>query len=112
SLDQPVLPADTAFAIVDHTGLVLFHSDRTRSMKENFVQESEGNLRLRTLIEHQRDGVLAVNYRARNQLLLVRPLKYPLPKGIAAEGELPSFELPDWSLIVSQEPTLTDTMAL
>jgi hypothetical protein len=113
SLDQPVLPADTAFAIVDRTGLVLFHSDRTRSMKENFIQESEDSLRLRMLVEHQRQGVLEVNYRARDQRLLVTPLRFGILAGHSDPAErLPSFESPDWSLIVFQEHSVPDTLNL
>ena len=111
SLDQPVLPADISLAVVDRKGLVLFHSDRTRSMKENFIQESEDNLRLRTLVEHGRDGVLKVNYRARDQFLLVRPLTSALPRESASAAKFP-FEPPDWSLIVFQEHSVPDTLNL
>ena len=45
--DQPLLPAEIGFAVVNRDGLVLFHSDH-RSMKENFIQESENDLLLRT----------------------------------------------------------------
>lgn len=103
SLDQPVLPADAGFAVVDRTGLVLFHSDRSRSMKENFIQESENSLRLRALVEHGQTGDLQVKYRARDQQLFVRPLTF---------GEGVAFTSPDWSLIVFQDQRVPDTINL
>lgn len=106
SFDQPPLPADVGFAVVNRDGLVLFHSDHTRSMKENFIQESENDLLLRTLIEHRQQGFLHVTYRAQDEQVLVRPLDFD-----TREQPAP-FASPDWSLIVFQDHDLPDTLNL
>ena len=106
SFDQPLLPAEIGFAVVNRDGLVLFHSDHTRSMKENFIQESENDLLLRTLVEHRQPGSLHVTYRAQDEQILVRPLDFD-----AGKQPVP-FASPDWSLIVFQDHDLPDTLNL
>src|SRR4029079_10158839 len=89
------------------------HSDRTRSMKENFIKESEDSLRLQTLVEHQREGVLERSYRVRDQRLLLTPLRFARStSGSTSPKELPSFTLPKWSLLVFQEHTVPATLNL
>lgn len=41
SLHNPVLPPGFGFAIIDKTGSVWFHSDATRNLQENFLEETD-----------------------------------------------------------------------
>ena len=62
SLIGPVLPPGFAFAVIDRSGKVLFHSDRQRNGNEDFFVETDNNRRLRAQVAaHSADG-LSINY--------------------------------------------------
>ena len=62
SLIGPVLPPGFAFAVIDHSGKVLFHSDHQRNGNEDFFVEPDNNRRLRAQVAaHSADG-LNINY--------------------------------------------------
>ncbi|MCW8108392.1 hypothetical protein OPS25_07790 [Alteromonas ponticola] len=42
SLNQRVLPRNFGFAVIDHSGNVLYHSDNQKALNENFYAESDG----------------------------------------------------------------------
>src|SRR5260370_25214772 len=46
SLIDPILPLGYGFALFDETGLVLFHADKTKNIRENFLQERVCNNQL------------------------------------------------------------------
>jgi hypothetical protein len=101
SLDQPVLPAGMQFAVVSRDGLVLFHSDPGRSLKENFIQECENNRSLKSALLEKRSPVwLSAPYRAEPHRLFVKPLN------------LVVFDDPGWWLIVFQDKVVPETRNL
>jgi hypothetical protein len=100
SLDSPVLPGDLQFAVIDDTNHVLFHSDPTRSLKEDFVQECEDYPTLRSTILGRRGGFLTAHYRGRPHRLYIKPLS------------LSQFGQPDWSLVVFQNTIVPETANL
>jgi len=51
TFQAPIMPPGQSFAVVENaTGQVLFHSDESRSLVENFFQETENDIRLRAII--------------------------------------------------------------
>ena len=56
-----MLPPGFEFAVIDHTGKVLFHSDRQRNVSENFFEETDDNRRLRAQVAaHSAEPVTSV----------------------------------------------------
>ena len=74
SLMEPVLPAGFGFAVVDRAGAVLFHSDLTRLLIENFVAEADGDRALKSAIEGGIEKALRVRYAGQDHQTYVRPL--------------------------------------
>jgi hypothetical protein len=100
ALDQPVLRGSLQFAVLDSKGAVLFHSNPTRSLKENFIQESEDSLLLKSTILERRAASLTAFYRGRSHRLYVQPLT------------LGPFASPGWSLIVFEDTLVPETVNL
>jgi hypothetical protein len=100
SLDQPVLRGSLQFAVLDSKGVVLFHSDPTRSLKENFIQETEDSLLLKSKILERRAASLTTFYRGRSHRLYIQPLT------------LGPFANPGWSLIVFEDGLVPETVNL
>jgi hypothetical protein len=100
SLVNPVLPASVQFAVIDQAGLVLFHSDATRSLRENFFVECEENALLRSAVSGRRSAHLDASYLARSHAMYVMPL------------ELSSFGDPHWSLVIFSDRTVMETVNL
>jgi hypothetical protein len=76
SLLEPVVPAGFGFALVDHDGLVQFHSTEGRNQIEDFYKESRENPVLKALVINGISDFVNVDYNGRRQLMLVRPLEY------------------------------------
>ncbi|MEL7043794.1 MAG: cache domain-containing protein, partial [Pseudomonadota bacterium] len=68
SLISPTIPPGFSFAVIKRDGTVLFHSDSTRILRENFFEELGDAKELQAAIWSQRHGAesreLRVNYRA------------------------------------------------
>lgn len=75
SLVQPVLPAGFGFCVLDEDGRVLFHSDETRHLGENFFQESDDNRALRSAVIDRREGALDVRYLGRGHRVFTSPVE-------------------------------------
>ena len=71
SLESAILSGDMQFAVIDEDGLVLFHSDPARGLQENFIQECEDDLTLRSIIFGRRGDFLTTSYRGRPHRLFV-----------------------------------------
>ena len=89
SLMEPVLPPGFGFALVDRAGDVLFHSDLTRVLIENFIAESDGNRELQAAIQGGIKDHIEIRYAGKDHRAYVQPLSQ-------VEG------LP-WALIVFHE---------
>jgi hypothetical protein len=100
SLVNPVMPAHVQFAVVDRSGVVMFHSDATRSLRENFFVECEDNAALRSAVQGRRSTYLNASYFARSHAMYVTPL------------ELPSFGDPGWTLVVLRDRSVMETINL
>jgi hypothetical protein len=97
SLTAPFLPYKVRFAVLDREGRVLFHSDPARSLTENFLQESEDNPKLRSLMAGRGTGALSGRYLGRTRRFYVTPL-YVNP-----------FGDPEWSLVVFEDAAVSET---
>ena len=104
SVGNPVLPHGMQFAVLDITGKVLFHSDPTRNLKENFLQECEENPALRTLVLGRTEGALTAEYLGARRRLFVTPINLATTD--------PRFKDPQWSLVVFQDMLISETVNL
>ena len=66
SLIDPVVVPGFQFAVVDHAGLVLFHSDAQRNGHENLFAETDVNRRLRAAVVARQSRLLTLRYWGRN----------------------------------------------
>lgn len=99
SLIDPILPYGYGFALVDETGLVLFHSDKTKNGRENFREESDWSKELYAgTFGHAAQQALSINYLGKHCRALMVPVR-----GVT--------EAP-WSLIVYTDLTADRTVAL
>lgn len=71
----PVLPEGSGFMIFDQGGTVLFHSDSTRSLNENIVEECDGCVQLQAAITGRTALTMEEEYAGTRYRLFVRPLK-------------------------------------
>ena len=77
SLIGPVLPPGFAFAVIDDSGDVLFHSERQRNGNENFFVETDNNRRLRAQIAAHSADALNINYWGAQYRAYVKPMQLP-----------------------------------
>ena len=77
SLIGPVLPPGFVFAVIDHTGKVLFHSDRQRNGNEDFFVETDNNRRLRAQIAAHSAEPLNISYWGSEYRAYVKPMAVP-----------------------------------
>ena len=77
SLIRPVLPPGFEFAVIDHTGKVLFHSDRQRNVSENFFEETDDNRRLRAQIAAHSAEPVSIRYWGAAYRAYVKPMELP-----------------------------------
>ena len=77
SLIGPVLPPGFAFAVIDDSGDVLFHSDRQRNGNENFFVETDNNRRLRAQVAAHSADALNINYWGAQYRAYVKPMQLP-----------------------------------
>ena len=74
SLTDPLLQLGYGFAVVDRAGQVKYHSDARKSLEESFLDEADGDYRLRAALQHGTTGPLAVEYAGEPTLLYLTPL--------------------------------------
>ena len=77
SLIRPVLPPGFEFAVIDHTGKVLFHSDRQRNVSENFFEETDDNRRLRAQVAAHSAEPVNIRYWGAAYRAYVMPMALP-----------------------------------
>jgi hypothetical protein len=76
SLIDPVVPAGFGFAVVNHDGLVQFHSSSARDKIEDFFKECRQDAALKSLVINAAGDHLQVNYLGKRQKMVVRPMPY------------------------------------
>lgn len=76
SLMNPVVSVGFGFAVIDQDGLVLFHSDSRRNLRENFFEETDQNPKLRAAVFAQRAGADGFDgkYWGKDRRFFVTPL--------------------------------------
>ncbi|HEY0059062.1 MAG TPA: cache domain-containing protein, partial [Flavisolibacter sp.] len=74
SLNTPLLPPGYQFAMVDKTGKVLYHSDRSRNLNENLVTEFSEHERLTGILESRTEGAFGTSYFGREFTVHVKPV--------------------------------------
>jgi len=99
SLIDPILPFGYGFALVDGTGLVLFHVDKTKNLHENFLQESDWSKQLQAaMFGHSTQRSLTVKYLGNDYQMRVMP--------VIGVSQAP------WSLIVFRDVNFVRTLNL
>ncbi len=99
SLIDPILPLGYGFALLDQTGSVLFHSDKTRNLHENFLQESDWSRQLYAAsFGHSTKRSLTLRYLGKDYQARVLP--------VAGVSQSP------WSIIVYRDLTPVRTLNL
>ncbi len=99
SLIDPILPFGYGFALFDETGLVLFHADKTRNIRENFLQETDWNKQVYAeAFGHSGHRSLTIKYLGHDYQAHVMP--------VTGVSQAP------WSLIVYKDLTHVRTLNL
>jgi len=98
SVVYPIIPAEFQFAIIKPDGTVIFHSDPTRNLRENFFAETDQNQEVRSRVLTRAPGPLVANYMGRGHRLYL----YPMTRN--------SSEL--WTVIVFRDLKVEETMNL
>jgi len=93
---QPVLPAGYGFSIIDNDGKVLFHSDETHHLGENFFQECDNDRYLLSAVLGRNEQHIRVQYLGSGHQLFVAPVN----------------NFPNWSLVVFREKQVLRTAFL
>jgi hypothetical protein len=76
SLVDPVVPPGYGFAVVDHEGMVQFHSVSSRNKIEDFFKECRQDVALKALVLNAGTDQLHVNYMGKRHKMFVMPLPY------------------------------------
>ena len=100
SLVDRVLPKNFSFAVINQNGDVLFHSDDSLSLNENFFTESNRNPELLIAAEHGLSAnptPITLNYKGVKHQALVGPL-------IPVENEDHAAKSLPWQLVVFFNP--------
>src|SRR5271169_1401386 len=74
SLYNAVLPGEYQFAVLTPDGTVVFHSDTTRNLRENFFAETGQNPDLRSRVRMRSEGPVTANYIGRPHRMYVLPM--------------------------------------
>ncbi len=99
SLIDPILPYGYGFALLDEKGAVLFHSDKTKNLHENFLQETDWNQQLHAaMFGHSNQRSLQVTYMGKDYQARVMP--------ISGMSQAP------WSLVVYRDLDTVRTLNL
>ncbi len=99
SLIEPILPLGYGFALIDRSGMVLFHSDKTKNLRENFHLESDRSRQLYAAIYgHAMKRSLPIKYLGADYMARVVPI--------------PGISQSPWSLVVYRDVTSVRTTNL
>jgi hypothetical protein len=98
SVTDSILPAEFKFAVVKNDGTVVFHSDATRNLRENFFAETDQHQDLLSRVSMHVEGSLVTNYMGKRHRLYVKPM--------------PSSAEQNWSVIVFRDARLEETLNL
>jgi hypothetical protein len=74
SLDSVVLPTGYSFAVTDERGKVLYHSDKSKNLTENVLQEFSSSLQLGSYLQAKTPGTFTTDYFGKKYNVLVKPV--------------------------------------
>ena len=74
SVYNAVLPGGYQFAVLAPDGTVVFHSDTTRNLRENFFAETSQNPDLRSRVHMRSEGPVVADYLGRPHRMYVMPM--------------------------------------
>ncbi len=74
SVMDPILPMGNGFCIIDNTGKVIFHSDRTKNLSENFIEECSARDDLKSAMYSRTPNYFSTAYQGAEYKMYVRPL--------------------------------------
>jgi len=98
SVVGPIIPAGYQFAIIKPDGLVVFHSDPSRNLRENFLDETDHDPSIQSRVLMRAEGFLDAKYMGRSHRLYVYPMT-------SNQDDL-------WSVIVFRDLRTGETMNL
>lgn len=75
SLYSQILPEDVSFMIINYEGNVLFHSNKSKNLHENFLAECDDNEQLEGLMRHRVTDIITIDYNEKIWLARVHPLE-------------------------------------
>lgn len=74
-LNRPVMPKGLFYCIIDAQGKVLYHSDTTKNLNENFIAENSAKQKLNGLITSQGIDFFKADYGGESYDFYARPLQ-------------------------------------
>ncbi|MEN8116791.1 MAG: hypothetical protein ABFS16_07415 [Bacteroidota bacterium] len=74
SLYDQILPEDVAFVVINRDGKVLFHSEESKNLHENFLVESNNHPRITGAIKYRTTETVRINYNERTWLARIVPM--------------------------------------
>lgn len=74
SLIQTVLPPGFGYCVIENDGKVLFHSDETRNLRENFFEECDNDRLLLSAVFGRKNEFVNTQYLGRGHRLYARPV--------------------------------------
>ena len=79
SLTDTALPPGFGYAVINQDGKVMFHSERKRNLRENFLRETDDNPQLHGILYHGNDRFVHGNYYGTDHEFYVTNLHSALP---------------------------------
>jgi hypothetical protein len=98
SVIRSIMPAEFQFAIIKADGTVIFHSDRTRNLRENFFAEAGQNQEVRSRVLMRAPGMLVSKYMGRGHRLFISPMS--------------ANPYESWTVIIFRDLRVEETMNL
>ena len=98
SVVNPILPAEFGFAIIRRDGMVVYHSDPTRNLRENFFAETDQDKEVMSRVSTRAEGELVAKYMGRGHRLYIYPMTHDATKS--------------WTVVVFRDLSLEETMNL
>ena len=99
SVFNAVLPGGYQFAVLTPDGTVVFHSDTTRNLRENFLAETDLDPGLRSRIRMRAEGPVTANYLGRPHRMYVLPMAAGNQDGV-------------WTVVIFRDLHLEEVMNL
>jgi hypothetical protein len=75
SVFDAILPGGFQFAVIKSDGTVIFHSDHTRNLRENFFSETDRDQEIRSRVAMRTEGSLVATYMGRRSRIYIHPMK-------------------------------------